>query len=297
LTQLEGTLSRAARAEASSAILNFLYSKNDAATGNGFKVSRDGSLSEAPSLRIFLLDYLTRIDTDAAASYSRLLLSSKTNPDEWAVALRGTALGDSSQSGQEFLRQKTEEMVLDQTWQTNPSTGFLEAFDALVYSRDTTFTPNLADLVCAKDNRAVAHAAYLTLDRLVQSDPVAVLPQLIQNPETMRGREATRADFFARADPRDPQQQSLLEQYLLSPNVSWDEISRFAQVFPSANYIVSNNLLTRTTTPDGSSLAARDEKALEVVNGWLADARFAQVRGSLQTIQSRLAYFVSQAHR
>jgi hypothetical protein len=206
-------------------------------------------------------------------------------------------LADSSDSGREFVRQKAEEMVLDQTWQTNPSTGFLEAFDALVYSRDTTFTPMLAGLVRGKDNRAVAHAAYLALDRLVQADPLAVLPQLIQSPETMAGREATRADFFARADPRDPQQQSLLEQYLLSPNVSWEEISRFAQVFPSANYIVSNNLLTRTTTPDFPNLAARDAKALEVVNGWLADPRFTQVRGSLQTIQSRLTYFVAQARR
>jgi hypothetical protein len=204
-------------------------------------------------------------------------------------------LADSSDLGREFVRQKAEEMVLDQTWQDSPSIGFLEAFDTLVYSRDTTFTPTLAGLVCATNNRAVAHAAYLALDRLVQADPLAVLPQLIQGPANMPGREATRADFFARADPRDPQQQSLLEQYLLSPNVSWDEISRFAQVFPSANYLVSNNLLTRTTTPDFSNLAARDAKALEVVNGWLADPRFAQVRGPLQTAQSRLAYFVGQA--
>src|SRR5687768_8077676 len=76
--------------------------------------------------------------------------------------------------------------------------------------RRPAFTPDLAQMVADKENRAVAHAAFLTLDRLVLHDAAAVLSQLEQKPELMAGREQTRANYFARADVRDPRQHSLL---------------------------------------------------------------------------------------
>lgn len=86
----------------------------------------------------------------------------------------------------------------------------------------------------------------LSILRLIGSPslPRAALVLLAAHPELMEGREKTRANFFARADLRDPQQKALLESYLLDPRRSAQELQTFAGIFPNANYMISNNLLT-----------------------------------------------------
>ena len=104
-----------------------------------------------------------------------------------------------------------------QPWQVNPSVGFLEAFDVFVYTGDTNFVPELAQLASNKENPAAAHAAFLALDRLAQNDPLDMLGTLNDDPTLLSGREGAAAGFFARADVRDPDQKALLADYLLSP--------------------------------------------------------------------------------
>ena len=113
----------------------------------------------------------------------------------------------------------------------------------------------------------------------------------------MEGGEATRADFFARADVRDAKQRAILESYLLDPQRSPGELEKFAATYPNANYMVSYNLLTQTATPGGAELAARDREALRVVQEWLDDARFAGLGQHLQTMKSRLEQFVKLPSR
>src|ERR1035438_5614721 len=124
------------------------------------------------------MDYLGQIDPVAAAEYARVILSSKDSPDEWAVALRNLAAGDPSADGRALLQQKTGEMLEYQPWQQNPSTGYLEAFDVAVYLGGTGLVPALTELVRKQDNPAVAHAAYLALDRLAINEPAALLGAL-----------------------------------------------------------------------------------------------------------------------
>lgn len=90
-----------------SAIRQYLDSKADATTHLGFKVGGGGWLDEAPTLRTFLLDELARLDPAAAADYARVILGGMDSPDEWAVALRDLAAGDSSADGRALLEQKT----------------------------------------------------------------------------------------------------------------------------------------------------------------------------------------------
>jgi len=59
--------------------------------------------------------------------------------------------------------------------------------------------------------------------------------------------------------------------------------------------MISHNLLTGTTTPNGADLAARDQASLQTVNGWLADPRFAGLHAQLETIQQRLQLFIRQS--
>ncbi len=182
-------------------------------------------------------------------------------------------------------------------WQQNPSTGYLEAFDVAVFLGGTGLVPALTELVRMQDNPAVAHAAYLALDRLAITEPAALLGALEADSNLMQGREQTRADYFARADVRDPQQRQVLESYLLDPRTSPQELQQFGGVFPNANFMVSQNLLTPTPTPDHAALTSRDAASLQAVQAWLADPRFASLQGQLQRVEQRLEGFARQAGR
>jgi len=276
-------------------IRRFLDSRADAPTHLRFKIMEGGNLEEAPTLRTFLMDELLRLDSVAAAEYAKVVLASKDSPDEWAVALRNLARGDASADGRALLEQKTVELLRHQPWQQEPSVGFLEAFDAAVFVGGTKAIPALSDLVRRKDNQAVAHAAYLALDRLVINDPVQTLTAIQTTSESMQGREQTRANYFARGDVRDPRQRELLESYVLNLQTSAAELEAFAGVYPNANFMISPNLLTQNQTPDRAALVARDAESLRVVREWIADPRFAKQRPALEKISSRLEEFVRQA--
>jgi len=71
LADLRQALSEAKPNEASMAIRQFLDSKADAPTGEGFKINGNHFLDQSPTLRVYLLDYLQQIDPGAAAGFSR----------------------------------------------------------------------------------------------------------------------------------------------------------------------------------------------------------------------------------
>jgi hypothetical protein len=295
LVRLKSYLLSLPKSVASRLIAEFLNEKTDAGTKLQFSIARNGLLSGAPTLRIYLLDLLAQIDPAAAGQYAIKILATPDSPDEWAISLRNFARYDTSAAAQGFIQSKIQEMLSNTAWRENPSIGFLEAFDTIVYSHDTGLTPALADLVSDPKNRAVAHAAFLTLDRLIIQDPGAVLSQLQAQPNLMQGHELTRANFFARADIANPDQRSLVESYLLDPNRTPQELNTFAGIFPNENFMLSNNLLTQTETPTGADIAQRDRSAMGVVQTWLSDPRFQSVLPQLQTIQKRLQIFVNEA--
>ncbi len=294
LTDLRSELIAMPTSAASAVIFRLLDSKVDAATGQSFKIGPDGQLVAAPTLRTCLLECLAQVDPSGAATYARTILASPDSPDEWALALRSLAKGDSSPDGRALLEQQTGDLLRNTTWQRDPSAGYLEAFDATVFLGGTRLVPDLGELLRKDDNPAVAHAAYLALDRKVINDPVNMLEYLEKNPELMQGREATRANYFARADVSDPEQRRIVETYLLSPSVKPAELGKFAALYPSANYMISYNLLTPTFTLDHATLVRRDTAALDVVNQWLAEPRFASLRPQLQIVKLRLEEFARQ---
>jgi len=117
LAEFRATLSAMPTNEAVAIIRQFLDSKADATTHLGFKIGSDGLLDEAPTLRTFLLDELARIDPAAAADYAKVILGSMDSPDEWAVALRNLARGDTSAEGHDLLTQKIAAMLQNRSWQ------------------------------------------------------------------------------------------------------------------------------------------------------------------------------------
>ena len=275
--------------QATQRILALLDSGRDESTGLGFKLQPDGFLADSPTLRVFLLDYLARVDRRAAGEYAKRILKEMRSPDEWAISLRNYALAFPTKEGKGFLESKMRELLTHAPWQTDPSAGYLEAFDVAVYVGGNSLVPELSQLLRRQDNSAVTHAAYLSLDRLTIQQPAELLQALLDRPDSMEGREATRANLFARASAHDPQQREILERYLLDPQRSAAEASAFAGVFPNANFMLSNNLLTRSTPPSRAVQEQEDHEALRMIEHWLSQPRFEARRPLLEKLQRRMS--------
>src|SRR5205823_2448911 len=151
-------------------IREFLATKQDVPTHLPFVVAPAGSLKSAPTLRVFLMDELARVDKAAAAAIAENILADWSSPDEWAVALRNYAQGSTNPNKDAFLINRMQHLLRYEPSQHDPSVGYLESFDVAVYLGGTSLTPLLCDLVRSKENQAVAHAAYLALDRLTLND-------------------------------------------------------------------------------------------------------------------------------
>jgi hypothetical protein len=283
--------------EAVAAIKRFLEGGRDVPTKLSFRIESGGYLSEAPTFRTWLLDQLGRIDPQAAAEMAQTILASPNSADEWAVAMRDFARNRTSVQDTAYLKGKLLQLLREPRWQQEQSTGWLEAFDVAVHTRATDVTPELARFVTLNGNRdrSVAHAAFLALDRLVLAEPATMLEQFQGQPDLLAGRELTRANYFARADVRDPLQRAVLEQYLLDERHQTAELQKFAGIYPSANFTISTNLLTSVVTPSQSQLLERDRAALAAVEQWLADERFRRLYPELRITRSRLMNFVEQA--
>jgi len=279
------------RADAVAQISAILTSGRDFETGSEFALDADGNLTAAPTLRTRLLDELAAIDPAAAADISRDILATPTNPDEWAIALRNLGRVEDSDENREFLRRKTEELIRNPVWQADPSIGYLNAFDVLVHTEAVESAPLLSDLVQNKDRRDLAHAAFLTLDRLVQLQPVVMLEKLAVDIALQQSRPEMTAQQFARADLRDPAQREIVQSWLLDPARTATELNAFAGVFPNHNQFVSNNLLTTSITHSGTDLAVHDREALAIIATWAVDPAFKPIADPLAAMIQRLNQF------
>lgn len=283
---------------AAAAMADFLENPGqNAPTHIGFSVGKGGQLDGHPTLRVALLDWLGQIHPSQAGTMAEQILATPTDPDEWAVCLRNYARAHPESGSREYLRSKTEELIRNPTWREQPSVGFLEAFDVLVHTEATTSAGLLGELAADRTpkGKVLAHAAYLTLDRLTIRQPAAMMEALTAQPELCEARGPMVASLIARADLRDPAQRRLLREYLLDPRRTADELAAFSGVYPNANFTVSRNLLTETRSPTRQEIVAHDAAALETVEVWLADPVFQAVKPHLREMQSRLKTFVQQA--
>ncbi len=293
LQALAARLAGMGREDAVATIRGFLADGGDAPTRQGFVLGNDGLLAGAPTLRVFLLDLLERLDPVAAAEQAKAILANPTSADEWAVALRSLARGRPGE--RDLIAEKLHDLFRHDAWRAAPSTGWLEAFDVAVHLGGTAFVPDLTELMQPVNGPTANHAAFLALDRLAARDPAAVLTALIEAPEALAGRERSRAGMFARADVRETSQRAVLERYLLDPARSRTELDAFSGMYPNANFFVSANLLTTSPVPARDAILRHDAAALAVVDGWLAEPRFAAVRPHLERMQARLVEFTRQA--
>lgn len=284
--------------EAAVAIAGILTDPSqDAATRLPLVIGRDGKLESATRFRVALLDWLGQLDRVKAGEVASTILSHPTHPDEWALCLRNFAWANPGEESFEFLRAKAEELIRHPEWRQKPTAGYLEAFDVLVYTKSVTASPLLASLVADTSDQGMAasHAAFMTLDSLMIARPAEMMEQLLQNRDVLAGRGEMVAQMIARADLGNHGEKALAARYLLDPARGEAELDAFAAVFPNANRMVSNNLLTVDGPPAGTTRLARDRAALAEIESWIASKQFAGVRPWLEKIRGRLIEFTGGA--
>lgn len=276
-------------AQAVALIRTFLDSGKDQSTHLSFVLGSDQAFSEWPTFRTFLLDTMLEVNPAAAAALSRDLLDTPTSPDEWAIALRNVGKVDVSLATSDYLRSKTETLIAYPPWQADPSLGYLNAFDVLVHTNATACTPLLSGMIQNKERKDLAHAAFLTLDKLVQRQPANVLALLAADSGLRDNYPEMVAQQFARADLRDPTQREIARSWLQNPSRTDAEFHSFASTFPNANRFVTNNLLTANITPSLEEIQSGDAAALAIIDAWRRDPSFSPVMPHLTIIHQRLS--------
>jgi hypothetical protein len=216
--------------------------------------------------------------------FSRALLDRKTSADEWAVALRNIAWSTPSERG--FLSAKIREMLTYQPWRQQPSGGFLDAFDVVVFARDVTLVPDLGEMVSSEDE-SLRRAAAAAMDRLSEMAPLDVMTYLNGHPAEFADRPFLRADYFSKADLSNAPQRQAVETYLGRPDVSVAEKGKLLAMFTNPGTFVDDTLVTER--PAAEDPPQRIAGLRTAVTDWLKGNRFPELANSLAQLQERLA--------
>jgi hypothetical protein len=267
------------------AIRAFLATGKDVSTGLAFQLGEGGELEGAPTLRLLLLDVLGQLSrktrTADAASVSREILADKKSSDEWTIALRNLAWCEPQSRA--FLASKFSEMIRYEPWRTQPSGGFLEAFDVAVFSGQVNVMEPLNEALQAPQPE-MQRAAAMALDRLAESAPLDVMQKLNSQPQMFADHPYLRADWFAKADMREPAQRAQFEVYLARPDVALSEKGKALKALASPGQFISENLLTNPPSPTDDT--AREAAVLAAATDWYR--RFPELAAPLAILRERL---------
>jgi hypothetical protein len=297
LGEMEGALRALPRDEAVAALIAFLDSGADAATGLDFKLGSGGILARAPTLRVWALDHLGRIDAAVAASYAARIYARHDSADEWAVALRNDWRVAAPAGRIEPVRARVLELLADEAWAKQPSVGFLEAFDVAVATMAWEAVPRLEQWLGLAQPKALRAGAWIAFDRLTMEVPSDFLPTLVQRREWLASQPLLRAGLVARADLRVERERQAVETYLQRDDVSTLEGKRFLELLPNVSATVSHNLVTPARITSPAQAASRDQASLSSVRDWRGKPRFSRWNDELAAAETRLAEAVASAVR
>lgn len=287
LRTLREGIRQAPEDEAAAAILGFLKSRDDAATGLPFTVGPEGMMGTAPTLRLALLDLLPSLDPMASLELARAIMQQRTSPDEYAISLRNMAWNDLDGDLRDELSGRFMDL-LDTPWLDEPSPGFLEAFDISVEVGGSAMFDRMASLAreaMEKSNPMASQAAFMSMDRMVVRDPALLTSALAQDPAWMDFAPQQRASLASRLDITDPAQKELFTRYLSSAHAP-GELEYFSKLFPNQNYLHGHRLVTGDeTTPSITEVAASDARVLRELDTLEAGT---PAEAAIRTIRERL---------
>jgi len=260
---------------AAAAVLAFLTAGEDAETGMEFEVGSSGALTAANTLRIFLLDLLPQIDTEASRQASMEALGLRRSADEWAVAMRNLAWADVKTGTQSaaLLTAKFGEMIANPEWVNAPSSGFLEAFDVPVHIAAVQVMPQLAEFANREDT-PLQQAALVAMDTMANLHPLEVMNYLNGNTAVMAERPLVRADYFTKADLTDARQLAAVETYMGRTDVSLEEKTKFLNGLAAPGAFVSDSLLTDIPKANLADLTRRHNATVQAAQQWKSSGRY-----------------------
>ena len=297
LAEMESVLRALPRNEAVEALIAFLDNGANAATGLVFKLGPGGNLSGAPTLRVWALDQLGRLDPTAAANYASRIYARHDSADEWAVALRNDWRVAAPAGRIEPVRARVLQLLADTAWAKQPSIGFLEAFDVVVATMAWEAVPRLEQWLDPAQPQSLRAGAWIALDRLTMEVPSDFLPALVQNRAWLASQPLLRAGLVARADLRVESQRQAVETYLQRDDVTKPEGKRFLELLPNVSGTVSHNLVTTVRIASPAQAAKLDQVSLASVRAWRSQTRFTRWNGELAAAETRLAESVASAVR
>lgn len=300
LQRLRETLSRAQEQEAAAAIVAFLQTGKDAATGLPFDVGSEGVLDSSPSLRVMLLDLLPSLDPHASVGVARQIIADGNSQDEYAMALRNLAWNDLDGDMAPELSAGFSKMTGRSDWRDNPSAGFLEAFDIAVQVGGPQMLDRVAavitpDSVTAQGaSQAIDRAAFIALDRMVLRDPSILVSKFSENPGFLAHANRQRASMMSRLDIEQSAQRELFVRYLQSTNHAEGELDYFSGLFPNGNYLHGHRLVTaEETTPTIDQRQEMDRRVLTVLKSIEAELAGDSALSAVATIARRLEGFLA----
>ena len=290
LNALRNGLRQAPEEAAAVAIVAFLKSREDAATGLPFAVGPDGMMEVVPSLRLALLDLLPSLDPLAALEMARAIMDQRTSPDEYALALRNMAWNDLDGDLRDELTGRFMDL-LKSPWLEKPSAGFLEAFDIAVEVGGGPMFDRivaLASEATAKSNTAASRAAFMSLDRMIVRDRGLLTAAFSADGGWLDFAPLQRASLMSRLDITEPGQREVFSRYLAATSHAAGELEYFAKVFPNENFLYGHRLVTADeATPTIDEVKAADARVLGELDALEATVPDA-AKGAIRTIRERL---------
>lgn len=295
LAELANSLLGLPREEAIRSIVEFLESGADFRTGLAFQPGPGHTLIGTQSLRAFLLDLLHQLDPELAAEWAEDELSrmgTSLSPDVYAVHLRNYALGSNAPEEDQsaFLNSRLLAALQSDEWIDNPNPAIAGMLDVAVHTSATHLLPDISHLMKQGDPQLLRRAAALTIERLVDNNPVPALSEILGEENWPDGMEKARAGYFARLDPGREGATALLEDYLSDPSVSAEEARFFLLSFPNLNQSLSYNLISSqiSITPHTESEKVL-ENALNLVRTWQDRPDMSRLRPTLDEVAQAIS--------
>ncbi|MDX2079201.1 MAG: hypothetical protein SFU53_00295 [Terrimicrobiaceae bacterium] len=275
---------------AAAELIRELRTGRDTTTGLAFRVGEHGTIADPTTYRVGLLDLLGQTEPEAALAFSREILTTTASADEFAIALRNVAwLNVDGRFNAELTN--TFSAMLDRPgWLTNPTAGFLEAFDVAVAVGGPAMAIELASVIGVSSepagSRITEAAAALALERLMIREPDAILSAIQQNAQWLDWAPEIRGSLLARLDVREGRQNAFLRDYLTRTTVPEAEMSRFVRTFPDLSFRGSHRLVTGPEKIE--RFRGIDGATIRQINEWLTDPTMAPAVARLEAIRDRL---------
>lgn len=279
------------------AIYAFLRSREDTPTGLGFVVGPDGVLEQAPTMRTALMEILPALNPNLALEVAREVMDEFTTQDEYALSLRNMAWNDYQGDLLPESIDRFSQMLDREEWLSNPSAGFLEAFDTAVAVGNTRALLEVTSVVGIdlrpQRTSPLDRASFIAMDRIVTRDPGVLAEVYDADPAFLADRPGHRASMLSRLDVADADQARLLVDYLNRSDHGPGELEYFSDLFPNGNYIYGNRLITADeVTPSIAQRVELDRAILAKIPELRQQISSAAGQQVLDRVEQRLLPFV-----